>query len=214
MIPALARGSARHGPAGNNKISWFGPPALVYDVPRYDLATHSETMSKYKLNVNGKTQVVDVEADTPLLWALRDTLNLVGTKYGCGIGACGACTVHIDGQPARACQMPVSSVGKHKITTIEGLDARAAHPLQQAWQELDVPQCGYCQSGQIMSACALLKQHPRPSDAQIDDAMAGNLCRCATYVRIRAGIHRAAEIASASGSSSASNTGSTGRGKK
>jgi len=154
-------------------------------------------MSKYKLNVNGKIQSVDVEADTPLLWALRDTLNLTGTKYGCGIGACGACTVHIDGQPARACQMPVSSVGKHKITTIEGLDARAMHPLQQAWQELDVPQCGYCQSGQIMSACALLKQAPRPTDAQIDDAMAGNLCRCATYVRIRAGIHRAAEIASA-----------------
>jgi len=154
-------------------------------------------MSKYKLNVNGKIQSVDVEADTPLLWALRDTLNLTGTKYGCGIGACGACTVHIDGQPARACQMPVSSVGKHKVTTIEGLDARAMHPLQQAWQELDVPQCGYCQSGQIMSACALLKQAPRPTDAQIDDAMAGNLCRCATYVRIRAGIHRAAEIASA-----------------
>jgi isoquinoline 1-oxidoreductase alpha subunit len=103
----------------------------------------------------------------------------------------------VDGQPARACQLPVSSIGKRKITTIEGLDARAAHPLQQAWQELDVPQCGYCQSGQIMSACALLRQHPRPTDAQIDDAMAGNLCRCATYVRIRAGIHRAAEIASA-----------------
>jgi isoquinoline 1-oxidoreductase alpha subunit len=162
-------------------------------------------MSKYNLNVNGKIQSVDVEADTPLLWALRDTLNLTGTKYGCGIGACGACTVHIDGQPARACQMPVSSVGKHKITTIEGLDARAMHPLQQAWQELDVPQCGYCQSGQIMSACALLKQIPRPTDAQIDDAMAGNLCRCATYVRIRAGIHRAAEIASVA---------PTGKGKK
>ena len=162
-------------------------------------------MSKYNLNVNGKVQSVDVEPDTPLLWALRDTLNLVGTKYGCGIGACGACTVHIDGQPARSCQMPVSSVGKHKITTIEGLDARAMHPLQQAWQELDVPQCGYCQSGQIMSASALLKETPRPTDAQIDDAMAGNLCRCATYVRIRAGIHRAAEIAS---------TATTGKGKK
>jgi isoquinoline 1-oxidoreductase alpha subunit len=154
-------------------------------------------MSKYKLNVNGKAQVVDVEADTPLLWALRDSIGLVGTKYGCGVGACGVCTVHVDGQPTRACQLPVSSVGKRQITTIEGLDARAMHPLQQAWQELDVPQCGYCQSGQIMSACALLKQTPRPTDAQIDDAMAGNLCRCATYTRIRAGIHRAAAIAAA-----------------
>jgi isoquinoline 1-oxidoreductase alpha subunit len=165
-------------------------------------------MSKYTLNVNGKAQLVDVEADTPLLWALRDTMGLVGTKYGCGVGACGACTVHVDGQPARACQLPVSSIGKRKITTIEGLDARAAHPLQQAWQELDVPQCGYCQSGQIMSACALLKQHPRPTDAQIDEAMAGNLCRCATYVRIRAGIHRAADIASSASAAS------TGKGKK
>lgn len=154
-------------------------------------------MSKYKLNVNGTTQVVDVEADTPLLWALRDTLGLVGTKYGCGIGACGACTVHVDGQPARACQMPVASVGRRKITTIEGLDPDAAHPVQLAWRELDVPQCGYCQSGQIMSACALLKQTPRPTDGQIDAAMAGNLCRCATYTRIRAGIRRAAEIAGA-----------------
>jgi isoquinoline 1-oxidoreductase alpha subunit len=154
-------------------------------------------MSKYNLHVNGKSQVVDVEADTPLLWALRDTLGLVGTKYGCGVGACGACTVHMDGQPVRACQVPVSSVGRHKITTIEGLDPNAAHPLQLAWQELDVPQCGYCQAGQIMSACALLKQTPRPTDGQIDAAMAGNLCRCATYIRIRAGIHRAAEIAAA-----------------
>jgi len=152
-------------------------------------------MSKYNLNVNGKAQVVDVEADTPLLWALRDTLGLVGTKYGCGVGACGA--VHVDGQPARACQLPVSSVGRRKITTIEGLDPNAAHPLQLAWQELDVPQCGYCQAGQIMSACALLKQTPKPTDEQIDAAMAGNLCRCATYTRIRAGVHRAAEIAAA-----------------
>lgn len=153
-------------------------------------------MSKYNLNINGKLQPVDVEADTPLLWALRDTLGLVGTKYGCGVGACGACTVHIDGSPARACLTPVASVGSKKITTIEGLAPRALHPLQQAWQELDVPQCGYCQAGQIMTACALLKEHPQPTDAQIDDAMAGNLCRCATYTRIRAGIHRAAEIAS------------------
>jgi isoquinoline 1-oxidoreductase alpha subunit len=152
-------------------------------------------MSKYTLQINGKALAVDVEPDTPLLWALRDTLGLVGTKYGCGLGQCGACTVHLDGVPARSCLTPVSGVGKQKITTIEGLDAHARHPLQLAWQELDVPQCGYCQSGQIKSACALLKQHPKPSDAQIDEAMAGNLCRCATYTRIRAGIHRAAEIA-------------------
>jgi len=147
-------------------------------------------MSKYTLHINGKTQAVEVEPDTPLLWALRDSLGLVGTKYGCGLGQCGACTVHIDGVPARACLTPVSSLGKQKITTIEGLDPKAQHPLQLAWQELDVPQCGYCQSGQIM------KQHPQPTDAQIDEAMAGNLCRCATYTRIRAGIHRAAAIAS------------------
>jgi isoquinoline 1-oxidoreductase alpha subunit len=153
-------------------------------------------MSKYTLSINGKKQTVDVESDTPLLWALRDTLGLVGTKYGCGAGLCGACTVHIDGAPARSCLTPVASVGNKKVTTIEGLDARAMHPLQQAWQELDVPQCGYCQAGQIMSACSLLKEHPHPTDAQIDSAMAGNLCRCATYTRIRAGIHRAAEIAS------------------
>ncbi|MDB5909591.1 MAG: (2Fe-2S)-binding protein [Massilia sp.] len=159
-------------------------------------------MSKYTLDINGKKQSVEAEADTPLLWALRDTLGLVGTKYGCGIGQCGACTVHIDGEPARSCLTPASSVGKRKVTTIEGLHPNAMHPLQQAWQELDVPQCGYCQAGQIMTACALLKTNPRPTDAQIDSAMGGNLCRCATYVRIRAGIHRAAEIAS------------TGKGKK
>lgn len=152
-------------------------------------------MSTYTLNINGKPRTVEVEADTPLLWALRDAAGLVGTKYGCGVGQCGACTVHIDGAPARSCLTPVSSVGNQKITTIEGLDAHAMHPLQLAWQELDVPQCGYCQAGQIMTASALLKQHPKPTDAQIDGAMAGNLCRCATYTRIRAGIHRAAEIA-------------------
>jgi isoquinoline 1-oxidoreductase subunit alpha len=152
-------------------------------------------MSKYTLNINGKAHAVEVESDTPLLWALRDSLGLVGTKYGCGVGQCGACTVHVDGAPTRACLTPVASVGHKKITTIEGLDAHAMHPLQQAWQELDVPQCGYCQAGQVMTACALLKQHPHPTDAQIDSAMAGNLCRCATYTRIRAGIHRAAELA-------------------
>jgi isoquinoline 1-oxidoreductase alpha subunit len=152
-------------------------------------------MSKYTLNINGKPHAVEVEPDTPLLWALRDAAGLVGTKYGCGVGQCGACTVHIDGAPARSCLMPVSTVGNKKVTTIEGIDPHAMHPLQQAWQELDVPQCGYCQAGQIMTASSLLKQHPRPTDEQIDSAMAGNLCRCATYTRIRAGIHRAAEIA-------------------
>ena len=153
-------------------------------------------MSKYKLHINGASKTVDVAADTPLLWVLRDHLKLVGTKFGCGIGQCGACTIHIDGQPARACQTPISSVGKKSITTIEGLSAGGEHPLQKAWQELDVPQCGYCQAGQIMTAAALLKNKPHPSNEDIDTALAGNLCRCGTYLRIRAGIHRAAELAS------------------
>ncbi|MFZ6761020.1 (2Fe-2S)-binding protein [Undibacterium sp. Ji50W] len=152
-------------------------------------------MSKHSLNINGKIQTVDVAPDTPLLWALRDSLNLVGTKYGCGAGQCGACTVQINGVPTRSCMTPVSTLDKQKITTIEGLDAKATHPLQQAWQELDVPQCGYCQAGQIMTAAALLKNKPHPTDADIDAAMSGNLCRCASYLRIRAGIHRAAELA-------------------
>lgn len=153
-------------------------------------------MSKYKLHINGASKTVDVAADTPLLWVLRDHLKLVGTKFGCGIGQCGACTIHIDGQPARACQTPIASVGKKSITTIEGLSAGGEHPLQKAWQELDVPQCGYCQAGQIMTAAALLKNKPQPSNEDIDTALAGNLCRCGTYLRIRAGIHRAAELAS------------------
>jgi len=152
-------------------------------------------MSHYTLHVNGQLREVDAAPDTPLLWILRDALGLVGTKFGCGIGQCGSCTVHLDSEPARACRTPVSSVGKQKVVTIEGLDPQGAHPLQQAWQELDVPQCGYCQGGQIMTAAALLREKPRPTDAEIDAAMAGNLCRCATYTRIRAGIHRAAEIA-------------------
>src|SRR5205085_6772177 len=130
----------------------------------------------------------------PMLWVLRDALELVGTKYGCGIGECGACTIHVDGVPKRACQTPVSTVGAAAITTIEGLDAGGKHPLQQAWCELDVPQCGYCQAGQIMTAAALLKDKPHPTDADIDAAMSGNLCRCASYPRIRAGIKRAVEI--------------------
>ena len=154
-------------------------------------------MGKYNLTVNGQVKTVDLVPETPLLWALRDSLNLVGTKYGCGVGQCGACTVQINGVPSRSCMTPVSSVGRQKVTTVEGLDAKDAHPLQQAWQELDVPQCGYCQSGQIMTAAALLKDNPKPTDADIDAAMGGNICRCATYLRIRAGIHRAAEIARA-----------------
>ena len=151
-------------------------------------------MGQYALNVNGVTHQVDVAADTPLLWVLRDTLGLVGTKFGCGVGSCGACMVHLNGVPTRSCMTPVATIGRKKVLTIEGLTAQGDHPLQQAWQELDVPQCGYCQGGQIMTAAALLKETATPSDAEIDDAMAGNLCRCATYVRIRAGIHRAAEI--------------------
>jgi isoquinoline 1-oxidoreductase alpha subunit len=151
-------------------------------------------MSKFTLNVNGQTRAVDVAPDTPLLWVLRDHLDLVGTKYGCGVGQCGACTIHVNGVPTRSCLTPVSTVGRMAITTIEGLDTSASHPLQKAWCELDVPQCGYCQAGQIMTAAALLKSNPTPNDEDIDGAMAGNLCRCATYMRIRAGIKRAAEL--------------------
>ena len=147
----------------------------------------------YTLNVNGKSTTVDVPADMPLLWVLRDVLNLRGTKYGCGIGACGACTVHINGRAVRSCQTRVSTVTA-PVTTIEGLSAEGTHPVQQAWQEIDVAQCGYCQAGQIMSAVALLQQKPRPTDADIDQAMNGNICRCGTYIRIRQAIHRAAAM--------------------
>jgi isoquinoline 1-oxidoreductase alpha subunit len=150
----------------------------------------------YTLTVNGKPASVDAPADMPLLWALRDLLGLKGTKYGCGIGACGACTVHIDGKPTRSCQTLVSAVSGRPITTVEGLSADGTHPVQLAWQEIDVPQCGYCQAGQIMSAAALLEQKPKPTDADIDQAMNGNLCRCATYLRIRQAIHRAAAMTS------------------
>ena len=152
-------------------------------------------MSQYLLNINGVAQQVVVAPDTPLLWVLRDSLGLTGTKFGCGVGSCGACMVHLNGLPTRACMTPISTVGRKQVLTIEGLDPQGAHPLQTAWQELDVPQCGYCQTGQIMTAAALLKENTNPTDAEIDDAMAGNLCRCATYLRIRAGIHHAAEIA-------------------
>ncbi|HZQ55616.1 MAG TPA: (2Fe-2S)-binding protein [Bryobacteraceae bacterium] len=145
-----------------------------------------------KLTVNGRSSTVDVPPDTPLLWVIRDELNLHGTKYGCGIGQCGACTVHLGGQPVRSCMTPVSAAANAHITTIEGLAPEAAAPLRQAWVEMDVPQCGYCQAGQIMSAVALLAKHPNPTDQDIDEAMNGNLCRCGTYVRIRKAIHRAA----------------------
>ena len=145
------------------------------------------------LNVNGRVMQADVEPDTPLLWALREGLGLVGTKFGCGMAQCGACTVHLDGQPIRSCVTPVASVKDKKITTIEGLSVDGTHPVQQAWVTEQVPQCGYCQSGQIMAAAALLAKTPNPSDAEIDKAMAGNLCRCGTYQRIRTAIHTAAK---------------------
>ena len=145
-----------------------------------------------KLTVNGRAATIDAPGDMPLLWALRDLLNLKGTKYGCGMSVCGMCTVHVDGEATRSCVTPVKSVEGKRITTIEGLSADGSHPLQRAWIDLDVPQCGYCQAGQIMSAAALLARTPKPSDAQIDAAMDGNLCRCGTYLRIREAIRRAA----------------------
>jgi aerobic-type carbon monoxide dehydrogenase small subunit (CoxS/CutS family) len=149
-------------------------------------------MPNYRLNVNGRQQTVDVPADMPLLWVLRDTLNMKGTKFGCGVGACGACTVNIGNDARRACQTQISAVGNNAVTTIEGLSADGSHPLQKAWMEVDVPQCGYCQAGQLMSANALLKRTPKPTDADINSAMNGNICRCGTYIRIREAIHLAA----------------------
>ena len=145
------------------------------------------------ITVNGASRTVEAEPDTPLLWVLRDDLKLTGTKYGCGIAQCGACTVHVDGKPRRSCVTPISEVAGKRVTTIEGLSGRQADAVQKAWTALDVPQCGYCQSGQVMTAVALLTEIPRPTDAQIDAAMAGNVCRCATYVRIRAAIKEAAK---------------------
>lgn len=151
-------------------------------------------MAKFSLVVNNKSYKVDVDPSTPLLWVLRDELGLTGTKYGCGIAQCGACTVHVNGAPIRACSTPINTVQSKKITTVEGLSTERSHPIQKAWIEENVPQCGYCQSGQIMSAVALLAQNPTPSDEDIDAAMQGNICRCGTYPRIRKAIHRAAAL--------------------
>jgi isoquinoline 1-oxidoreductase subunit alpha len=150
-------------------------------------------MATINLLVNGKKQTVDVDPATPVLWVLRDNLNLVGTKYGCGMAQCGACTVHLDSKAIRSCMLPVSAVGEQEITTIEGLSEKGDHPVQKAWLEHDVPQCGYCQAGQIMNAASLLNENPNPSDEQIETAMNGNICRCGTYLRIKAAIKTAAQ---------------------
>lgn len=150
-------------------------------------------MANFNLNINGKAVSVDVEPSTPLLWVLRDHLNLVGTKYGCGIAQCGACTVHMDGTATRSCMLTVSMVGKSEITTIEGLSENGDHPVQKAWLEVDVPQCGYCQAGQIMTASALLQKNPNPTDEEIEMAMNGNICRCGTYLRIKKAVKLASE---------------------
>lgn len=149
-------------------------------------------MATFTLKVNGKSQTVDVDPTTPILWVLRDTMRLVGTKFGCGIAQCGACTIHLDGAAVRSCSLPISAVGDKEITTIEGLSEDANHPLQKAWIEHDVPQCGYCQAGQIMNAAALLARNPNPSDQEIEASMSGNICRCGTYTRIKAAIKTAA----------------------
>jgi isoquinoline 1-oxidoreductase subunit alpha len=150
-------------------------------------------MSTYSLKINGQNKTVDVADDTPLLWVLRDTLHLYGTKYGCGMAQCGACTVHLNGEAIRSCVMPISSVAGANITTIEGLSTDGSHPVQRAWNEIDVPQCGYCQAGQIMTASALLKEKPNPTDAQISEAMSGNICRCGTYHRINEAVKLAVQ---------------------
>lgn len=150
-------------------------------------------MAKFTININGTKQEVDVDPSTPVLWVLRDHLNLVGTKYGCGIAQCGACTIHLDGTATRACMTTISSVGNSKITTIEGLSEEGDHPVQKAWLEVDVPQCGYCQAGQIMTASALLEKNPNPTDEEIEMAMNGNICRCGTYTRIKKAVKLAAK---------------------
>lgn len=150
-------------------------------------------MAKYTLNINGEKRQVDVDPSTPILWVLRDHLNLVGTKYGCGIAQCGSCTIHLDGRATRACVIPVSGIGEQQVTTIEGLSENGDHPVQRAWLEVDVPQCGYCQAGQIMTASAFLRENPNPTDEEIEGAMNGNICRCGTYLRIKKAVKLAAE---------------------
>jgi isoquinoline 1-oxidoreductase alpha subunit len=157
------------------------------------------TMAEFTLSINGQPKKVDVAPETPLLWVLRDGLDMTGTKYGCGVAQCGACTVHVDGVATRSCITPVGSVGKAKVTTIEGLSPDASHPLQQAWVAEQVPQCGYCQSGMLMTAAQLLREKPQPTDADIDGALSTHICRCGTYQRIRAAVHRAAEAGKAAG---------------
>ena len=161
-------------------------------------------MAIFKLQINGQSYQADVESDTPLLWVLRDHLGLVGTKYGCGIAQCGACTVHLNDEAVRSCVLPVSSIGKSKVTTIEGLSVDGKHPVQQAWDKIDVSQCGYCQAGQIMTAAALLKRNPKPTQTEIDNTMTGNLCRCGTYHRIREAVKVAADTTVSSGSTKTS----------
>jgi isoquinoline 1-oxidoreductase subunit alpha len=151
-------------------------------------------MKSIRIRVNGQTWDLSALPDSPLLWVLRDQLGLVGSKFGCGVGQCGACTVHVEGQPVRSCLTPVVAVGSAAVTTIEGLDSSGEHPVQRAWREIDVPQCGYCQAGQMMAAAALLQRSPTPSDEEIDAALAGHLCRCGTYLRIRAAVKRAGEL--------------------
>ena len=151
-------------------------------------------MANITFTLNGASQTVDVVPEMPLLWVLRDVVGLTGTKFGCGMALCGACTVHLDGQPVRSCSTPVKSIAGRKVTTIEGLSPNGTHPVQRAWMEIDVPQCGYCQTGQVMTAAALLAQKPKPTDADIDAAMRGNLCRCGTYQSVRAAVHRAAAL--------------------
>ncbi len=151
-------------------------------------------MAKFQLNINGESRHVDVDPATPVLWVLRDHLNMPGTKYGCGIAQCGACTIHVNGVATRSCQLPISSVGNNEVTTIEGLSENGDHPVQEAWLEHDVPQCGYCQAGQIMTAAAFLKSNPNPSDEEVEVAMNGNICRCGTYIRIKAAVKSASNI--------------------